>query len=195
MTEAKPTEQPVLNPTQWTVNLWQGDDLFRIQEAEDAVAEAMPTNALGQPLRLGDTSALTEAVARRDELQREAAPRAIQATVQRLPRKLFRDLVKKHPPRDGDEEDKEYGFNQEELAEELLAYDKDGAKTLIAPTFKSRAFRQEFLDDLSDAQFTVLFGAAYAVNRGGVPDPKADMSSRVSQIYAETSRSPERLGD
>mgnify|MGYP001608993195 CR=1 FL=1 len=193
MTENETT--PALSPAQWTVNLWQGEDILRIREAEDAVANAMPTNSLGMPLRLGDTSSVTEAVARRDELQREAKPRAIQVTVERLPRKLFRDLVKKHPPRDGDEGDKEYGFNQEDLAEELLAYDKEGKRTIVAPAFKSSASRQEFLDDLSDAQFTLLFEAAYEVNRGGVPDPKADMSLRVTQIYGETSKLPERLGD
>lgn len=181
-------ETPVLNPTQWTVNLWQGDDLFRIQEAEQAVAAAMPTNSLGVPIRLGDTSALTEAVAYRDQLRDEAEPRAIKATVQRLPRKQFRDLIKAHPPREGDEADKEIGFNEEAVADELVP------ACLVAPEFKSPAFREEFLDNLSDAQFGLLFDAAYAVNRGGVPDPKADMSSRVSQIYGETSTSPERLG-
>lgn len=181
-------ETPILNPTQWTVKLWHGDDLFRIQEAEEAVAAAMPTNALGVPLRLGDTTALDAAVTRRDELQQEAEPRAIKATVQRLPRKQFRELVKKHPPREGDEGDKEYGFNQEALADDLVP------PSLVAPKFKSDAFKEEFLDNLSDAQFGLLFDAAYAVNRGGVPDPKADMSSRVSQIYGETSTSPERLG-
>ncbi len=194
MTEIKPTEL--------RVTLYQGDDMAKVQAAFEA-AEAAEQAALqiemgrkGVSARVGDgaetkpdRAEVLRLSAEYDALVEEAKPRAVSVLMRAVGRKKWREMVREaQPPREGDKGDEALGFDQEKLSDLLVP------ECMAEPSFKLRADQEAFLDSLSDAQFGHLYDAAYAVNRGSVPDPKADMSSMLSRIYGETSESPERLG-
>lgn len=167
-----------LKPRTAKVVLFQGDDLERVNELETAAAEAA---GAGGTRRVSDPiPGMAEAQAR-DEFVAEATERAITVVLRPMGRKKWRTMLNAHPPKPGDEEDKELGFNQESLADDLVP------AALASPVFASAEERDDFLDSLSHGQFTRIYAEAYRINAEFGPSPKGGLSSRLERIYAETS--------
>ncbi|HET7689336.1 MAG TPA: hypothetical protein VFK41_03090 [Nocardioidaceae bacterium] len=184
----------LLKPRTRTVPLFQGDDRVRITELQQAVEAAVTREGLR---RVGDGSETLTAAEEYDAFVLEATGRAVKVELQQLRHKLWRKLVLANPPRDDEEDDKEYGFDIDAMAEALLPYvdDEDPEqRTIISPQFETREALQEFIDDLSHGDFQRLYSAAYLLNVDSGGDPKADMSSRLARISDATSSSPARLG-
>lgn len=172
-----------IKPRTTTVILFQGDDLDRVAELLEALNSAISSKGIG---RVGDGDPVSEAAKAHDEFVTEATPRAESIDMQPLPRKKWREIVTAHPPREGNDTDRFYGFNYETMGDDLVP------ASIVAPEY---AKADDFLDSLSDGQFSKLFSAAVLLNRGG-DAPKADLSARVSQVIqtsSETSDSPDRL--
>lgn len=185
-----------LKPTQICVPLFQGDDMRRVQEAFEAIEDAkrryatlatVAKTATGN--RLGDGDGLEEArlevlrlAAEYDDLVNDAKTRAVAVVVEHLGRKQWRTLTVECPPREGVKGDENLGFDEEKMGDLLLMHEG----TIVEPAFPSVAAKQAWLDKRSDAQFELLFNAAYTVNRGSLPDPKANMLSTLTQIFDAT---------
>lgn len=197
-------------PRTQTVYLMQGDDIERAEElraevtaaiARQGDAEATLAGLKKAPARAGGDpevekateyldSARAESVAAVNALNEHleaAETRATVVTVRHLGRRIYRDMRRSHPPRDGDAQDQAYGFNVDEFGDVMVP------AAVIEPVFPSDAAKAEFLDALSDAQWSQLFSAAVKVNQGALPDPKARIGSDVMQALGETSESPARL--
>lgn len=165
-----------MTPNRITVTLLQGDDPARLRDLE-ASAEALA------PAPGGERSPeFVAALAECDEFVRgEADGRALKVTVEALPRKKWRDLVTRFPAREDDEQDQAVGFNVDDGADLLVEWAVvdvvDAGKKITAQK------RQGVVDALSDGQFFKVLSAAIKANLEGTEAPKADLSSRVTQIY------------
>jgi hypothetical protein len=172
-----------------TVVLFQGDDLDPIEEHRAAVERAAIASAA--PLRVGDEgipASVLEAAADYDAFIEGAVERAIHLRLVAVPRRRYRELLAAHPARDGNEADEAAGFDVDGLTDELVP-------ECVAPgQFDTDEERDEFLDDLSDAEWSRVASAAVKLNEGGAPDPKARMTSHLTPASGETSESPARLG-
>jgi hypothetical protein len=171
------------------VPIFQGDDAAAIEQARRdfnrvAAAEVRP------PLRQGDPTPVQEAAEAYDAVVADALPRAVMATVRALGRRAYRHLRAAHPPREGNDGDRDLGFNEDTFLDALLEYFDAGEKTIAEPDFANRESLIAWLDDLNDGNFTQLAEAAVRVNEGGSPDPKDSLGSRVSRLYDVTSKSP-----
>lgn len=199
-----------LKPRTQSVHLMQGDDIEQVAElrakleaaiARLAQAESDVVAAKQAPSRVAADDQQSEAVARAgrardavheltlefDDFMAEAEKRAALVVVRALPRREYRDLLKAHPPREGDEQDESWGFNVDDFGDAMVP------PAVIEPAFSSDHAKATFLESLSTAQWTTVFAAAVTVNSGALPDPKARISSAVMQGLGATSESPERL--
>lgn len=183
------------------VPLFEPADQARLADLAQEAARAIE---LAGPQRVGDGTPARDAAAEYDALHAEAKDRARWIELEALPRKAWRALLMEHPARmveqtvkadDGTEsttevvhdEDANVGFNVETIAEPLVK------ASIKAGQFPSIADRDAFLDDLSDPNFTRLFGAAVLLNRQDITPPKAGLVSLLAAISDETSTSPDRL--
>lgn len=171
-----------LKPRTTTVVLFQGDDLAHIAELLEAVNSAI---SIDGPRRQGDGNPAQEAAKAHDAFVTEATERAETITLQALPRKQWRELQVKHAAREDNDEDELYGFNFATMGDDLVP------ASITEPDY---AKSDEFLDSLSDGQFSRLYSAAVVLNKGGGELPKADVQQRLTQISEETSDSRARLG-
>lgn len=183
-----------LSPRIHTVTLYQGDDLANLEalaqkvnalreELEDAKKDAKDA----PPLLNGETDPVAEAKARladaeveHDNFLAQAEPRAVKIVLRALGRKTFRQLVDSHPPREGNDDDKNAGVNEDTFVEALVPL------AIASPTFSSDAEREAFLDSLTAAQFRSLYLWAYALNTVEGATPKALTGFAPSQSAPET---------
>jgi hypothetical protein len=174
-----------------TVVLLQGDDLDPIAELQAAVESAAISN-VGAPQRLNDDS-LQSAAQAYDAYMDEAEKRGVHVELKALGRHLFRTVVAKHPAREGDEDDKAWGFNAETIGDDLVpecfvsATSPTKANT---PDVSTAAKVAEFLDGLSDGDWSRLVSAAINLNQSAGPNPKARISSRLAPTSGATGTSP-----
>lgn len=136
-----------------------------------------------------ETERVAELEAEREALTTEAEENGecVVATVQALGkqdgipgRKRWADLVAEHPPRDGDdvpeatkESDKSLGVNEQSFAEALVPLS-------VVELSDPELAIPDLLDDLSSAQFDLLFTVAFALNRTAGSNPKAQRKSPPS---------------
>lgn len=119
--------------------------------------------------------------AEHDEIKAQAeAEGAVVVTVQALGRRKWSELVKANPPRTGDdvpddvrENDKTLGVNDEGLGEALVPL-------AIADISDPDLSKDDLLNAISSAQWDLLYGAAFALNRSVGSDPKAAPRLRPS---------------
>lgn len=95
-------------------------------------------------------------------------------------RKRWSRLVAEHPPRDGDDVpesikagDKALGVNEESFADALVPL---SVVEISDPNIEI----PDLLDDLSSAQFDLLFTVAFSLNRTAGSNPKAQRRSQPS---------------
>ena len=190
---------PTLTPYTETVYLYQGDDLKRINELAEAVSSAISTRG---PRKAGAKDPMLAAARAHDEFVTEAKERAVQIEVGHVRRSEWRQMRADHPIRmetvkekdaEGNEVeverpnavDESWGFNAESIADDLVP------AAIVPGQFKSAKDRDDFLDDLSDADFTTIYFAARRLNTQptAASSPKANLSSRIDQIIDATSTS------
>lgn len=172
-----------MNQRTFKVQLFQGDDLARLAELRNAADAARPTG-VSTGAEDGDYAAAAQ---EHDEFLAEARDRAVVIELKPMLRKDYQALLVQHPPRDDDDGDAVIGANAATFAEPLLM------ASIVSPAM-SDAERQEFLDSLNMAQFSLLADEALTINRL-VFAPKARLLGSVhSPSSGETSGSPEPLG-
>lgn len=162
-----------------TFPLFQGDDLAEVQRLAEAVNVAITSFDDDSPRLNSDPDPRRVAAQAYDEFVTDAETRAVSVTLMAVGRKEWREIVAKHPPREDDKADQRVGFNVQTLGDDAVP------ACLTAPTFATDAAREEWLDSLSHAQFERLFNAAFELNAGMAPDPKADLSSRLARTIDE----------
>lgn len=178
---------PTITPRTTTVTLFQGNDF----DAERRLRRAVETAAVkaDNPKRIGDSPDVMAAAEAYDAFVAEAAARGITVTLQALRRKDWRPLVAKHVPREDNDTDAAWGFNYETMCDDLVP-----ASVVLGVQFMSTTDRDDFLDSLSDADFSSLYSEAVRLNQGAGPDPKVRVSSQLARTGDETSEEPTRLG-
>lgn len=180
-----------ITPRTETVIILQGDDdeRLRLLEAEVERLEKAKPRKDALPRTVGEVDAVTEwedakqaAIQARDDFKAEARERGVKVILRALGRKTWRDLVAKHPPRDGDEyvADKQMGANVDDLQEELVPL-------CMASPAGSNEQRAAFLDSLNEGQFGHLAVTAWGLNMGRGADPTQRLLSEGSQNSAATS--------
>lgn len=175
-------------PRTATVRLYQGDYQQRVAELEQIVDEAQsaldrarkqkPTGPRLMHETAPDLAGLEADVDRavvalgalRDEA--EAGGDVLAVTMRALPRRKWADLVKAHPPRDGDDVPEENRKSDAQLG----INDETFGDALVPPSIESLSDPDLSVDDLLDAvssaQFDQLYGTAFALNRAVGSDPK-----------------------
>lgn len=83
-----------------------------------------------------------------------------------LPRKVFRDLVEQHPPREGNKDDQVFGVNTMSFPVPLIAASCTDPVMIVEQV-------EQLLDLLTEGQMLELYGAALHLNRGTVDAPKS----------------------
>ena len=178
-----------IKPRTMVVPLFQGDDLARIEDLE---GRALAARAVEGARRMNAGSDALDAAKAHDDFVTEATERAVQVTMQALPRKKWAALVAEHPAEKDNTEHLLHGFNVESMSDPLVLACVQSAVSPdpeFVPDWTTEAARQEFLDSLSDGDFSKLFSAAVVLNKATGSDPKADLSSRLTRTYVETSES------
>jgi hypothetical protein len=131
----------------------------------------------GPPRRLTSKAPKTEALKlaeQYDALVAEAASTAVTVTVRALPRREWRDLKAKHPPREGNERDEAVGANLETLPDDAVpACIVDGVP---------EAQREAFLEDLADGDWQNLAELVRDINERATSIPKL---SAVSLLQSQ----------
>lgn len=170
----------VLNPRTAKITLWQGDDEDQIRELANAAHEARQRAEKAGPRGLGDEPEWMTLAQEHDEFVAAAKERAVHVVVRAVGRKTWKQLVNGNPPREGNDNDEAAGVNEDDFAEVLVPL------SVASPIFESDAKRDEFLDSLNDNQFTRIYMTAFALNRGGQADPKADLLLQLTPTSTET---------
>lgn len=157
-----------LKPRTKTVVLFQGDDLARHDELLDEM-QRTAQGISGTSPRLGDDPKAAARLAAEafNAFKDEAEERAVKIEVRAIGRKAWRELVAKHPVREGDDGDEERGFNVESMGDDLVP------ACIVEGQFPSVADRDAFLDDLPDGLWNLLYRQCVQINQAIGPDPKA----------------------
>lgn len=151
------------------VELYQGDWEQRLEDARRAVEDA---RASGEVRTLGEPSKADLLAAEHDALREQAIEDRVVVTLKALPRRQWSELVAKHPPRIGDDVPEHVRKYDEELGVNDLALGDDLVPISIA-AIEPEMPVSDLLDNISSAQFDLLYGHAFALNRGTGADPKA----------------------
>jgi hypothetical protein len=175
-----------LNRRTTTVVLYQGDDMAKLQELDQAcdVALRLATAGTDGPKRIGDGTDLSDAQAKaeaRDKFAESVIEHATIVELGGLPRHTWRDLKKKHPPKADDQTDAAYGFDKDGLGDELVPLSVVSVDPVVQPGDLAA-----FLDGLTEAQFDNLFHSAYDLNVNQGTDPKASVVSVLTLLRDET---------
>jgi hypothetical protein len=164
-------------PRTETVVILQGDDEAALRQARAKAESLDPKKKPAAPRLLSDASpdaAYAEAAAEADRIADEANERGIKVVMRSLGRRTWRDLVAKHPPRENEPGDDRMGVNADTFGEEIVV------ACMVSPEFGRDADRDEFLDNLSEAQFGLLENVAWSLNTRTGADPKARLGSQPS---------------
>jgi hypothetical protein len=179
-----------------SVALFKPEDRRQMAELLEAINTAATEAG---PKRIGDTdenSPVHLAAVAYDEFKAKALKRATKVGITALKGKAWRALLTEHLPRKDvlDDEgevveswpqDAQAGFNVDTMALPLVLLSID------ADQFESTADLEEFVDDLSDPDFSRIYSEAVRVNTEAGPDPKWSASSWHELTSAVMSRSAE----
>lgn len=176
------------------VALYKPEDRRRLDELREDIQKAAATDT---PKRLNDTDSPTRAaVAAHEEFKKKALRRATHVKITALRGRDWRELLAVHPPRkdvlddqgevvESFAQDAQVGFNVETIARPLVVASID------LDQFDTNVERDEFVDDLSDPDFSRIYSEAVRVNTEAGEDPKWSASSWLEQTSAVMSRSDE----
>lgn len=158
------------------------------QHQIDALRRAIETAATSSPspLRLGDDDDVVTAATAYDEFVAEAAQRGTKVTLENMPGRKWRALVAEHPPREGNDDDAEWGFN-------VLTF-ADACVPPCVTGIDGQPATEDDIDSLNDGDFSRVYAAVLRVNTGRGPNPKDSISATLRKTSPETSGSPARLG-
>lgn len=177
-----------------SVALFKPEDRRQMADLLEAITSAATEAG---PKRVGDTddnSPVHLAVVAYDAFKAKALRRATNVGITALRKGVWRDLLGEHPPRkdvldpEGDpietfDQDAAVGFNVDTIALPLVLASID------LDQFDSEAERDEFVDNLSDPDFSRIYSEAVRVNTEAGPDPKWSASSWHELTSAVMSRS------
>lgn len=177
-----------ITPRTESVIVLQGDDdetLRHLKADVDRLEKSKPRQ-VGERL-LGDVdpeveweAAKAAAKQAHDEFAEEAKERGVTVVLRAVGRKTWRDLVARHPARDGNEADKNFGANVDALQEELVPL------CMASPTGTNEE-RAAFLDSLNEGQFGDLAIKSWGLNIGKTADPTQRLLSEGSRNSTATS--------
>lgn len=175
----------------WTHTFLQGPDEERLRELraeaarlekEAELLEAKTRRRGGDLPRTADEKdpaaaarqAADEAATAADAFADEAEARGVPVELRSVGRRKWRDIVRAHPPRDGNDDDQKAGINTETFSDELVP------ACLTLPAL-SPGELEEFLDSLTEAQFDLLSVMAWRLNKNLGADPKERLRSGPAQ--------------
>lgn len=138
--------------------------------------------------QIGDDPDLTAAAEAYDEFVAAAAERGVKVVVKNLPGRKWRALVAEHPPREGNLEDEEWGWNVPALGDAVVA------PSVVSINGQAVQDAEAHVDAMTDGDFSRVYSAVRRLNTGRGPDPKESISAMLPRTSRETSESPERLG-
>lgn len=104
-----------------------------------------------------------------------------------LPKPAYRELLDKHPPRKGDEQDELMGANLATFPTALIA-----ACAIDPPMTEQQV--TELCDLVSDGQVLRFFDCVMRLNRSSVDVPKSALASEILARHAPRSKQPEPGG-
>ncbi|PSK96701.1 hypothetical protein CLV30_12583 [Haloactinopolyspora alba] len=114
--------------------------------------------------------------------------------------------VVKHPPRDGDEDDKAFGANRDAVFDEVMPLSMievttaDGQSCRMAAEVDGELTQTEpelyraIVDAVNDEQWSNLCNNVYALNRGGLSVPFSHVASKINQSSGGDSSKPNGSG-
>lgn len=183
-----------IKPRTARVVIYQGDDLERLAEMDEAVTQAeseakrVERNAAPRLMHEGDPikDAQDAAVAKkaeRDQFAAEAEERGVVVVLIARQRLRWRELMRDHPAREDNSDDAVFQVNMDTLPDVLLPESIDREMSTVEGDVN------EFLNSLNDYDYyNRLFLAAWSLNRGAaVADPTQRLLSDSSQISVATS--------
>lgn len=167
-------------PQQITRTFPDGDYPTRLEQAYQAYQAAYQAEQSGTegPRLLSDAAPVVvlaeEYRALKAEADVDAAAKSRVVTLQALGRREWRTLREKHPPRAGEDVDADVakgdrlaGVNTETVEDDLVA------ASVIFPEFTSRAAFDEWSDNLSQGEWSVLVQDAWRLVNVAQFDPKS----------------------
>lgn len=164
-------------PRTTIVHLLTGDYPDRLEAALRAAKAAAQDEA---PRTALEADPYEQLVGEYEALKAEALGAATTVELTAVGRKQWRALKEKHPPRSGDDVDKEIADS-----DRLAGVDTDGVEddlvcsSTSSPEFSSRAAFDEWADTLSEGEWQVLVIKAWELANGARLDPKDHLPSRT----------------
>lgn len=147
-----------------TVEFCLDGELFsRYQEVEDDLKEARQQGLADKRLN-GAASVIARHLV---EITEQMRAESVTFTLRGMPRKDWAKLVAENPARDGNQLDKTYGFNLDEVMEVAIPACIVGVKKHGEPVeFDPAADWDALADDMTDAQYENFVIKTLTVNRG-----------------------------
>lgn len=153
----------------------RGDLVAEWEQAEKQLRDAH--NGSARTLAGGSVEE-AELAKRVRELEEEMRGSTISVKLRAMRRPDWAKLVADHPPRKGNDGDKQLQINQETFYDALIA------ASIVEPALDAER-TQRFLDALSDAQFDKLAARAWILNRKDVDVPFSQIASRITETSGE----------
>lgn len=133
-----------------------------------------------------ENNPLTPVVAQIRALENRMAEHTLTFTLSALPRKIFAEIEAKHPPREGDKQDENYGINMKTGPDALLSHTLPATIVSVVDAagekvdFTGEDWNAE-ADGLSNAQWTLFALAVLGLNRGVASAPFSKAASRETR--------------
>lgn len=177
---------PKIERRRRTIRFYQGHYEDRLNLLRERVVQAEIMDR--QQQRMSSKSLAAKLAREHDKLAAEAEETAVDVTVWAISRTDWSPLADRHPPRDGEVEDRRNGVNMETFTADLVLaslVEPDAATDLDDRLAKGRDILDE-LGDLSQAHWRRLEIAAWEVNVTDDDLPKSSLVSLLQQSRKET---------
>lgn len=162
-------------PRTETIVIPQGDDEERLRQLR-AYRDSLKPDKKRAPVLLTDDpdAEYREAEQAVRDFAKEVEERGITVVMRSLGRKTWRELIAEHPPREGNDSDKLIGVNADSFGRAIVV------ACMASPVFDNDADRDEFLDEITEADYGRIERTAWDLNTGRSSDPKADLASKLT---------------
>lgn len=145
----------------------------QFEELEQRLLEAQAADE--QDKRLGSGAKVRELAKQIEDVRQQMLDHVIDIKMQAVPKRRWTELVKAHPPRDGDKDDEVFGYNT------ATFFDAAIRACTVEPQLDDETWTVLLDEKVTARQYQDLYNAVLALNVRRVSVPNSFAASRILQ--------------